>query len=204
MRLWAALLLLPTLAAAEPFPSCVRKTAKNGYREPASLQALLDCQQKKLDSFIADYAAKQDDDPSDETVERWRELQRGEVRDFIKRHPERSVVEGPDGPGEPSGKKGGTQSADLKALQQELWEKSDGGEKGITPEMAQLIVKKILDQQGYMSKEMTDLLNSVQKDGANLSDGTVRQLKEAARQADTDGLDLGVQPDVKEFLLKRN
>ncbi|MBI5239847.1 MAG: hypothetical protein HY926_05205 [Elusimicrobia bacterium] len=205
MRLWLVLLLLPALpaatgAAAEPFPSCVLKS-KKGVREPASLQALLDCQGKKLDLFITDYEAKHGDGPSDETVERWQDLQREEVRSYIRRHPDRSVREGPESKGAPSGKK--TKDEDLQGLQKELWSDSDEGRRGVTPAMARKIVKSIERQQGYVSQEMTDLLDALQKEGPNLSDKTVRQLKDAARQADADGLDLGVQPDMKEFLLDR-
>ena len=49
---------------------------------------------------------------------------------------------------------------------------------------------------------MSNLLIAVQQDGAQLSEDTVRQLKEAAKKADASGLDLGVQPDIKEFLLR--
>jgi len=202
MWVWAAVLLLAASAGAEPFPSCAQKS-KRGYREPASLQALLDCQQKKLDRFMSDHEAKRGELPSEETVERWRELQRAEVRSFIRRHPDRSVREGPESVDAPSRKKARGKTADLKGLQEGLWEDSSHGREGVTAAMAKRIVKTIQDQQGYVSQEMADLLSALQKDGPNLSEETVRQLKEAARQADADGLELGVKPEIKEFLLER-
>lgn len=200
MRLLLAFFLLPALAAAGPSPSCVQKS-KKGLREPATLQALLDCHKKKLDVLVTDYEEKHGDGPSDEAMEAWEERQREEVRDYIRRHPERSVREGPAEA--PSGKKAAGKSAELEGLQKELWEDSDEGRRGVTPAMAKKIVKAIEGQQGYVSQEMADLLEALQKDGANLSDASMRKLKEASRQADADGLDLGVNADLKDYLLEK-
>jgi hypothetical protein len=208
MLLGLALLSWTALAAAAPFPSCVKQTSETTYREPASLRDLLDCQKKKLDRFAANYEAQHGDVPSDETIEAWQELQRGEVRGFIERHPERSVMEGDAHararaakPGREKGRQSKAGGRDLEALQRDLWEKSDQGRKGITPEMAADIVNAITDQQGFVSRDMSDLLISVQQDGAQLSEESMRQLKEAARKADAAGLDLGVEPGIKESLL---
>ena len=110
-------------------------------------------------------------------MERWRELQRSEVRDFIRRHPDRSV--GRDrGPASRPGRRAALSPQDLDALRQDLLEKSDQGRKGITPEMAAEIVNTLMKQQGSVSNDMTDLLNAVQKDGPNLSGDTFLRLQE--------------------------
>jgi len=90
----------------------------------------------------------------------------------------------------------------MDSLKHSLWEKSDEGRKGITPEMAQDIVNAIKDQQGSVSPEMTRLLESLQKDGATLSKDTFRQLQDAARKAKGAGLDLGVKPEIEQSLLQ--
>ena len=199
LLLWVGL-WLHTAAAAQTSPACVSKTSTATYQEPADLKALLGCQKKKLARCAADYEARHGDLPSDDTVERWRELQRREARDFIRRHPDRSVMAGdPPADARSAQTKPGQ---DLKALQQDLWEKSDQGRKGITPEMAEEIVNTLMKQQGSVSGDMADLLNAVQKDGPDLSGETFLRLQDAARKADASGLDLGVPPDIKESLLR--
>jgi hypothetical protein len=202
-------LWLNTAAAAQTTPTCVKKTSKTSYQEPADLKALLKCQRRKMVRAAADYEAQNGDAPSDATLEGWQELQRREVRDFIRRHPDRSVLKGPAAspaqaaetePAQDGAAKSSDQ--DLQALEKDLWGKSDQGRKGITPEMAQEIVNTLMKQQGSVSPDMAGLLDAVQKDGANLSGDTVRRLQEAARKADAAGLDLGVPVNVRKTLLE--
>jgi hypothetical protein len=203
--LWIGL-WINTAVAAQISPTCVKKTSKTAYQEPADLKALLGCQKRKLTRCAAGYEARHGDLPSDETLEIWRELQRRELRDFIRRHPTRSVIEGPS----PSGAQAKpaqagaekSQAQDIDALRQDLLEKSDQGRKGVTPEMAAEIVATLMKEQGSVSGDMADLLSAVQKDGSNLSGDTFRRLQDAARKADAAGLDLGVSPDIKDFLLR--
>jgi hypothetical protein len=198
MRLLTTLLLLfPASAGAEPVPTCVRKTAEDAYREPASLKALRACHKKTFERFTADYEVRHGDLPPDEIVEAWQEAQRAEVRDFMERHPHRSVTEG-----ESRGRVQGTDGAALRDLGEDLWKSSEEGRKGITPEMAADILNFITDQQGSVSREMSNLLIAVQRDGAQLTEDTVRQLKAASRKAAAAGLDLGVDEQTKDFLLK--
>ncbi|MDD5627759.1 MAG: hypothetical protein PHU21_01750 [Elusimicrobia bacterium] len=218
LLLWIGLWLNTAFAAETP-PVCVRKTAKAAYQEPADLKALLSCQKKRLARSESDYRARHGSAPSEAALERWREHQRGEARDYIRRHPDRSLIEGEPEPAE-RGPKAEPESAerspkagprkseaqmlpeqDLKTLQQHLLEKSDQGRKGITPEMAQEIIGTLQKQQGSVSPDMQELLKAVQKDGANLTGATFRRLQDAARQAESAGLDLGAPPDVKEALL---
>jgi len=207
MNLPAVFLLLQTAALAS-FRPCLPAAAKSSIPEPASLQALLDCQKNNLDRLVSDYQTQHGSAPSEATVEGWRERQRREARDFTRRYPERSVMTGqasqdsPDAAPEP--KHNGTPKIggkDLDALQQDLWKKSDQGRKGVTPEMAQEIISVIMQEQGSVSPDMAALLQAVQKDGADLTGDTVRLLQDAARKADAEGLDLEVKPDIKEFLL---
>ncbi|MCX5796826.1 MAG: hypothetical protein NTY77_15130 [Elusimicrobia bacterium] len=103
--LWIWLWLNP-LACAGLAPTCVSKAADASYQEPADLKALMGCQKRKLARSVSDYQAKHGTEPPEETLEGWQELQRGEVRDFIQRHPDRSVIEGDvdsEAGGEPAG-----------------------------------------------------------------------------------------------------
>jgi hypothetical protein len=206
--LWLALLLQAPASAATP-SACVVKTSSSTYQEPASLRALLDCQKKKMAHLAANYQKQHRQEPSDETVSQWEERQRAEVRAFLQRHPNLATLDegnASDDQAEkpqPQGKSGKTDAVDMETLKQDLWEKSDQGRNGITPDMAQEIIGAITGQQGFVSPDMTALLDAVQKDGAKLTDDTVNQLKAAAQKATASGLDLGVQPDIQKFLLQQ-
>jgi len=211
MRLLILFLFLPLSAAAEAFPSCVTKTSSGTYREPASLQALLDCQKKKLGRFASAYEELNGKAPGPEVEERWQERQRGEVRDFLARHPKLATVErkgvgaakakAADPAGETSAPQ--AQDAGTDALRKSLWEKSDDGRKGVTPEMAKEIVDYLTQQQGSVSPDMAALLEAVQKDGPELTDGTMRKLQDAARKAKDSGLDLETKPEIEQLLLNK-
>jgi hypothetical protein len=200
MSLFLALWLVPAAAGAESFPACVKRTSESTFREPANLQLLFECQKKKLARFISNHQAQHGDLPSDETVARWEELQRGEVQDYISRRQGASVLE--RAPAAPAAKNPG-KAKKGDSLKRSLERQSEGGRKGITPEMAQEIIDHITDQQGFISRDMAALLVLVRRDGADLSEDTVRELKAAARQADAAGLDLGVESDIRDFLLKK-
>jgi hypothetical protein len=204
LLLWTFLWLHLGAAAAETGPVCVKKISQTTYQEPADLKALLVCQKKTLAHCAADYETRHEDLPPDETLENWREMQRREAQDFLRRHPEGASLPGKkaaqadpgqDGTGNP-------RPPDLQALQQDLWEKSDQGRKGITTDMAQEIVNLLIKQQGTVSADMSDLLGAVLKDGTNLSDDTFHRLQDAARKAEASGLDLGLSSDMKESLLQ--
>lgn len=205
----AALLALALPAAASStVAACVKKTPK-GYDEPKTLSALLKCQERARGGKAASEAAL--------------EAQRAEVRDYLSRHPERaSVDEGPAAkkPDRPVPEKVRAQRAAsdramkknaerlpegdraaYEALAGDLWSLSGDGEKGLTPEMAKEIVGYLQKQQGGVSVEMRGLLESLSKDGAKLSDGSVRQLKKAARDAKAEGLELGVADEGMEAWL---
>ena len=90
---------------------------------------------------------------------------------------------------------------DLDALKRSLWEKSDQGRRGVTPDMAKDIVDSIMAQQGYVSPDMGELLDAVQKDGPKLSDDTFLKLQSAAREAKAAGLELNIKPETERSLL---
>lgn len=197
----AGLLVLAAAAHAAGLAPCVRK-AKSGYDEPKTLPALLRCQER----------ARAGKEASEEALE----LQRAEVRDYLARHPERASADeppaskpaDPDAGLSPAVKAQKARSrravkanaerlpegdrAAYEGLSEGLWAMSGDGEKGLTPEMAKEIVGYLQKQQGGVSAEMSGLLQSLTKDGAKLSHGSVRRLKKAARDAKGEGLDLGV------------
>jgi len=88
----AALFLAPAAHAAAPYPPCVKKT-KAGFSEPATLQALLACQEKQRTRFTG--SAR--NPPSPQAVEGFGEFQRAEVRDYLSRHPRRADAGEDDG-----------------------------------------------------------------------------------------------------------
>jgi hypothetical protein len=184
-------LWLQMASAAQAPAACILKTSKTAYQEPADITALLDCQKKKLARCAADYEIENEDLPPAEVMESWRQLQRLELQDFILRHPDQPVPEGALKP----------PAQDLKAPQQDLREDSDQGRQGITPEMAAEVVNTLMERQGFISGDMVELLDAIQKDGPNLSANTFHRVQAAARKADASGLDLGLTPDIKESLL---
>jgi hypothetical protein len=200
------LFFMAAAASAAPLPACVKKT-KAGYDEPKTLPALLRCQERAR----AGKAAGEDS----------LELQRAEVRDYLARHPERASAgeppaatpappraADPDAGLSPTVKAQKARSRQAVAanaerlpegdraayaeLSEGLWTMSGDGEMGLTPDMAKEIAGYLQKQQGGVSAEMSGLLQSLTKDGAKLSHGSVRQLKKAARDAKGEGLDLGV------------
>lgn len=195
------LLSVAVFAQADPVPTCVKKT-KQGYDEPKTLAGLLRCQEKAR-------AGR----PADEAVT---DAQQAEARAYLARHPERASS-GDEGlkPEVAAQKKRSQQAvaanavrlpeADREAYQglsDKLWEMSDDGEKGLTPDMAKEIAGYLQKQQGGVSVEMRALLGSLEKDGAKLSHGSVRKLKKAARDAKGEGLDLGVADEgMEQWLL---
>ena len=208
-----ALLLSALLAAAlaadqtpKSMPVCVRPT-KTGFDEPKTLHGLLACQEKGRAALGGDDAAR---DALDD-------LQRDETRRYLARHPDRAD----SGAGEkaPSEKVAAQKvrsraavqtnaqrlpEADRQGLQdlnEALWKMSGDGELGLTPAMAKEIAGYLGKQQGGVSAEMSALLGSLEKDGAKLTDGSVRQLKKAARDAKGEGLELGVEPGMEKWLL---
>jgi hypothetical protein len=90
---------------------------------------------------------------------------------------------------------------DLAALDRSLSKSSDYGRAGITQEGALDIVEFLECQQGGVSDDMMDLLNHVVRDGAKLQHDTMLRLKRAAREAEANGLELGVEQELQRWLL---
>ena len=182
--------------AAAPFPTCVKKT-KQGYDEPKTLPALLRCQERARKNLVVDEA--------------FTDAQQAEVRDYLARHPDRASTDAGLKPEVAAQKKRSSEAAalnaarlpdahqeDYQALNEKLWGLSADGQKGLTPEMAKEIVGYLQKQQGGVSVEMSALLQTLSKDGANLSHGSMRQLKKASRDAKAEGLDLGIEDESTE------
>ncbi|MBI3298490.1 MAG: hypothetical protein HYZ75_10025 [Elusimicrobia bacterium] len=212
-----AIFLVP--ASAADLPPCVRRT-KQGVDEPRTLQGLLGCQEKSRGRYRA---------ADDAAAEAFGEFQRAEVRDYLARHPERATTDSPEtakAPARPSWDQKGltpevagqkrrsmeavqnnaqrlpqADRAEYDTLGDQLWTQSGNGQLGVTPEMAQEIIGYLNKQQGGVSAEMADLLGSLQKDGPKLTHGSMRKLKKAARDAKSEGLDLGIEDESTETWL---
>jgi len=201
MLLRALALAVASWAAGASGPApCVRK-ARGAVLEPASLDALVGCQQKSLRDAIRGFA---DDhggqEPGDAQLEAWQDRQRAETRAYLKRRASRPASS-ERGQEEKPAATPSAEAADLQALKESLWKESDGGKNGITPDMARQIADSLKKEQGGVSPEMQDLLDSLKRDGGNLTDDSMLKLKKAAREADGQGLDLGVDPNIKAYLL---
>jgi len=215
--------------AAGTYPPCVRKR-KAGYSEPATLKALLACQERKRAHVTL--TAKVPRGP--EEVEGLGDFQRTEVRDYLSRHPERAStgneeegvatdaaygrVAGVEAASASGTGKPGTELSRAALLENEqklpaelregyrdlhdlLWKKSDDGRQGITKDMVQDILGYLQKTQGGVSVEMSELLKAVGKDGPKLTDETMGMLKKASRDVKGEGLELGIKPDVEKDLL---
>lgn len=201
------------------FPACVTKEKVGGYAEPATMGALIECQDKAREYYRAKGGSKWD---------RFDDFQRSEVRRYLVRHPDRADA-GPGpaaAPVEDKAFRAAREAAEQKeralkageanasrsdpergaaygTLEKKLWEMSNDGKAGVTPAMASEIVKHLQGQQGGVSVEMQSFLQSLQKDGPKLSDDSALKLKDAARDAKVQGLDLGVGADIEKWLLDR-
>lgn len=192
--------------AASLVVTCIIALSATTFKEPVSFDALRECHQKKLDSASAAYVQKKKAVPPGELLEAWEDVQREETRAYLARHPDRASVETGSTRVDRSDSADAAQAepaAGHKDLEKELWEKSDGGKKGLTPELAQSVIAHLKSQQkGEVSPEMLDLLDSLTKDGANLTEGSIKKMRSAARKAKASGLDLGIAPEIESSLLQ--
>lgn len=201
-----ALFFAAAAQASSGLSPCVRKN-KGALVEPPTLDALVDCQSKALAAASAAFGDKHEGLPPDEKLtDRWEDAQRAETQNYIKRHPARAGLTAKSAgtagaAASAADAKPETSGSDEDKLKADLESMSDGGKKGVTPAMAQEITDYLNKKQGGVSPEMKDLLDSLQKDGVNLTDDSMLKLKKAARAADGAGLDLGVDPKMKQELL---
>lgn len=200
-------MLLASPAAAKTSLSCVVMKSGGRYQEPATLSALVKCQQDKLASAAANYKAKNDLPAPDSVMDNWQDTQRDEVRAYLSRHPDRASLDNASAGSAPEGKETsaakGPSSNDpgVDTLGKKLQAESNGGKDGVTPQMTQQINDYLQQHQGSVSPDMQQLLNDVQKDGPNLTPETVSKLKDAAQQAHGQGLDLNTDQKTQDFLL---
>ncbi len=209
----ASLLVLAAssaLAASAPrVGRCVVPSAA-GLREPSTLTGLMNCQRRKLDEAHETFFREHEADVPDPLEEAWSDQQAAEMRSYVARHPDRAAEGTVDSSptlvkiklARGTTKRKAVRRAGGRTLKAKLWAESDGGRKGITPEMARELAQRISEQQGSVSPDMQALLDAVSQDGANLTPDTMSKLREAARSADGAGLDLGVSPEIKDALLK--
>lgn len=89
MSLFCLVLLLAAGGWADEGASvtCVVKSGGK-YKEPPTLDALLDCQKNKLVKAALDYKKKTGSQSPDKMLSSWRKKQQEEERDYRKRHAE--------------------------------------------------------------------------------------------------------------------
>ncbi|HVE14349.1 MAG TPA: hypothetical protein VNI01_13195, partial [Elusimicrobiota bacterium] len=93
----APLLALALIASAasspeEPLAPCVRRLP-DGWREPATLPALLECQSRWRAEYSAAWQARAGSPPPAERLDKLDGFQRGEVREYLARHPDRAATD---------------------------------------------------------------------------------------------------------------
>lgn len=181
--------VLVLLAAA--FLPCVAKLPDGRFKEPPTLSKLLDCQQAKLLKVAA------------VDQEEFQDKQREEVRLYLERHPDRASVDVVEPENQETPEEATKAKAEAAGLEKSLWDKSEGGKKGVTPEMAKQALEYIKGKQkGEVSPEMLDLLSSLTKDGEKLSDESMGKLRDAALKAKKSGMNLGLEPEMEEAILQ--
>jgi len=199
-----ALLLLAGPAAAA---GCVGADPE-GADDPATAEAFQACQAKQRKAFIKSVTGRTGRAPTEAALERFDDRARAEAATYFSRH----TQTGDDPSPAPAAaekasdhvsveKAGGADAKDVDALKAAMVEKSEGGKKGVTPEMADDMRKFLEQRQGSVSPDMERLLQSTSRDGANLTQGTMQQLRGAAKQAKGQGLDLGIDPSMEKALL---
>ena len=202
------LIILATLVSgsawAAQFPTC-RLT-----RTPTmTLEDLRRCQDKALLQFVRS-ARLRGQTPTKAEFDAFDDFQRAEARALLSQSEEPTAA-----PTKPASKLGGIKPADLSrlepkraaavaALQKSLQAAAGDGKDGITPAMAEEIRAALLADQGMLSSEMADLLDSVSRDGGTLTPATMRKLQNAARAAKGQNLDLGIDPKTEEELLQHD
>lgn len=213
--LLALLLVIP--ARATKFPDCAREGKPP--RDKPFLQDVLDCQEKARTDFT-EKKRRTGQEPTPEELDALDQHQRKEVRDYISRNDDvGTVAQTPasqpedDAPKAAGGKLGGLSDTDLRRvsrkqaqglreLQRRIHERAADGQGGVTPQSVRDIEEFLLRRQGHISPEMAELLRGVEKDGGTLSDDTMKRLSEAAKAAKSEGLDLGIDPQIEKGLLE--
>jgi hypothetical protein len=199
--LLAALFAIASPAAAKP---CLGARA-DGWDDPITLDALRACQQKERQAFIDKATARTGHAPDERRLDAFDDKQRAEATKYLSRHtidggsepPEEAPAKRPARPAE-----AGAGAGDIDALKASMVEKSDGGKKGVTPEMASDMKRFLLEKQGSVSPDMQALLDATAKDGPNLTTETMKKLRAAGKEAKGQGLELGIDPKVERALLE--
>lgn len=219
MAALALVILTAVIGAAEPVVTCVERKGAS-YKEPQTLAALRRCHQERI--AAARSTAKTE--PTGDVLDRWDDLQRAEVADYLSRNPDRATMSEEKWRPEPretaysrqkdsdlpdqeavsrAVKDAEARKEDGGDIEKSLWEKTDGGKKGITPDVAKELIKHIRAQKEQpVGPETLDLLDSLYTDGPNLSDSTVEKLRGAARKAKASGMSLGVDSETEYELLR--
>jgi hypothetical protein len=211
-RSLAALLLV---LAGPASAKCVGK----GASDIADFEALRACHDKERQALIDAVFAKKGMQPTAAQLDALDDRQREEARRFLEGNTLGAsdmdlASETPLPPQAPKPKRqapkaagdrpeiAGMTDADYELLRGSLGQKSDGGKKGVTPEMADEIRKTLMQKQGGVSPDMERLLKATSRDGAHLSQETMQLLRDAGKQAKGQGLDLGIGADAERQLLE--
>lgn len=219
-----------TLLAGLASAACVKPLPQGRYEEPSTYEALRYCQQKERDRLVDSMLGATIGAQQAAGLKAFDARQRAEEADFVRRHPGANRLKAPEdemrGLGletaepkaaEKAGPKeividgaaeepaaGAGAKGDVEALKADLMRQSPGGAHGMTPGMAQSVNAYLMQNQGYVSPDMQALLKATSEDGTNLRTSTMVKLRDAAQRAQGANLNLGLDANTENQLLREN
>ncbi len=211
--MFAPVLLLVALAApasAANLPDCVHvSTTAAHLRYKPDLDSVRECQDRVKQQLI-DAAAAKGKPLNYQKIEKIEDDQREEVRDYLANSG--AVI---DGTTKSARSLGGVTEADrakvsaedgaaIGGLEKRLHAAAGDGKDGVTPAMGRDIVDTLTKQQGFVSPDMKDLLDSVVRDGGKLTPETMKKLQGAGRAAKGAGMDLNIDKNTEKDLLEHD
>lgn len=209
----APVLLFVALAApasAERLPDCIHvSTTAAKPRFKPDLDSVRECQDRVKQEMI-DRAKAKGEPLTYQKIEAIEDDQRAEVRDYLAHSG--AVIDGTSKSARSLGgvttadraKVSGEDGAAIGGLERRLHAAAGDGKDGITPAMGRDIADTLTKQQGYVSPDMKDLLDSVVRDGGKLTPETMKKLQGAGRAAKGAGLDLNIDKNTEKDLLEHD
>ncbi|MBI5883647.1 MAG: hypothetical protein HZB91_11155 [Elusimicrobia bacterium] len=198
MVVFEAFLFLAVGACAEAKGPvlCIRKTSQ-GYEEPASLTALLRCQEGETDGFLEDYRTAHDgNDPPDEALSSLATRQMRQAGEYVKRRPKdadsKGVAElGKRLEGQVEARMNDKDKEELRQiqdLQKSLGRKADA-KRGLTPEMADEAREHVRKKQGGVSADLDMSLDAIGRYSREPGAEAMEQLKPGYRPPENNATD---------------
>jgi len=207
----APLLLIAALtvpaAAALKVPDCIHVSSMSVVFKP-DLDSVRDCQEKARQKMIEAAVAKSKP-LSDEKLEKIDDLQREQVREFLKKSG--TIIDGTAKAAALGGvietdlqRVSPEEGAQISGLEKRLHAAAGDGKDGITPEMGRDIIDSLTKKQGFVSPDMQDLIDSVVRDGGKLTPETMKKLQGAGRAAKGAGLELNIDKNTEKGILEHD